>query len=295
MTQTLAELTGKEHTSFSAFTTWLDCGEKFRLQRIENIQEDPAYYLAGGSAVHHGTEVFDNMYETGQMGFAEAATTAVRSFQEYFQAALDERPKANWRAGGRKTAQNPRGEDAAWWITNGSRQVQQYADWRRTAANFPLWRSDAGTLAVELAVDPTFTGGVKVKGYIDRVFQTSDDLVVVDLKSGSREPASFLQLAVYAIAMEKEYGVRPRYGAYFMTRKAELGTIVDLSSFTEAMVARWFRNFRHGVENDIFIPHVTSMCGSCGVRQACYAVTPTLAADIDFNSDIVTSAQEVSA
>lgn len=293
MTATLAELTGKEHTSFSAFTTWLDCGEKFRLQRVEGVAEDPAYYLAGGNAVHHATEVFDKLYEREKheapaLAFGECVRIAEQAFNEDFQARLDERPGANWRAGGRKTAAFPKGEDDRWWFINGAQQVRAYADWRRMAKNFPLWRTEAGVLAVELPVDPTFTGDVKIKGYIDRVFSIQDDLVVVDLKSGSREPASFLQLAVYAIAMEKQYGVRPRYGAYYMTRKAELGNLVDLTPYTEAMVSRWFRDFRRSVEAGVFIPHVTSMCSSCGVRDACYAVSPRADHNVDFSADIVT-------
>lgn len=45
--------------SYSGFTTLLDCGEKFRLTRVDLIEEDPAWYLIGGSAVHSATEHYD--------------------------------------------------------------------------------------------------------------------------------------------------------------------------------------------------------------------------------------------
>ena len=284
MTQTLLAITGKPHISFSSFTTWLDCGERFRLQRVENIQEDPAYYLAGGTAVHVGTEKFDEMLFRG-IGFFESVNGGVAAFQHSFEEALAARPGAAWRAAGRKTAAQPNGEDADFWRHSGVAQVQKYADWRSSFHNYTLWQTEAGIPGIELAVDTTFTGDVLLKGYIDRVFSYNGQQVIVDLKSGSREPASPLQLAVYAIGMEKQYGIRPRFGAYYMTRKGELSAIVDLSVYTEAMLARWFRDFKRSVEAEVFIPHVTSMCGSCGVRQACTAINPG-ANVINFESDL---------
>lgn len=294
---TLEQLTGKAHTSYSAFTTYLDCGEKFRLQRIVGISEDPAYYLAGGSAVHEGTETFDKEWSVQGTDFTTSVQMGVEKFHNSFEMALLERPNATWRAGGRKSAANPNGEDAAWWKVDGERQVRAYADWRFGNQNtWGLWRTEAGVTAIELGVDPVFTGDVQLKGYIDRVFEVKPggDLVVVDLKSGSREPSSPLQLAVYAVAMEKQYGVRPKYGAYFMTRKASMGQAFDLTPYTEQMLSYQFRGFRKAVESKIFVPHVTMMCSSCGVRDACYAVDPTLdPPDLDFDADLnETSTQE---
>lgn len=45
--------------SYSGYSTLLECGEKFRLTRVEQIEEAPAWYLIGGSAVHSATEVYD--------------------------------------------------------------------------------------------------------------------------------------------------------------------------------------------------------------------------------------------
>lgn len=292
---TLEQITGKAHTSYSAFTTWVECGEKFRLQRVVGVNEDPGYYFAGGSAVHEATEVFDHYFEARLTEFPEAVAYAVKRFHESFERALDERPNGNWRAAGRKTSAYPNGEDAAWWRTEGPKQVAGYADWRKgNQGTWDLWTTDAGTLAVELPVEPVFTGGVQIKGYIDRVFTANGDLVVVDLKSGSREPSSPLQLAVYAVAMEKQYGVRPRWGAYYMTRKASMGVAHDLSHYTESMLAYQFRGFRKAVESGIFVPHVGMLCGGCGVRDACFAVNPDLEPpDLDFDADLnITSTQE---
>lgn len=47
------------HISYSSLTTWLDCGWKYYLTRIEKVEERPTWYLVGGSAVHTATEQYD--------------------------------------------------------------------------------------------------------------------------------------------------------------------------------------------------------------------------------------------
>ena len=47
------------HVSYSALTTYLDCGWKYYLTRVEKVIEQPTWYLAGGSAVHIATEMYD--------------------------------------------------------------------------------------------------------------------------------------------------------------------------------------------------------------------------------------------
>lgn len=52
------------HVSYSALTTWLDCGWKYFLTRVAKEIEKPTWYLAGGSAVHTATELYDKeLYE----------------------------------------------------------------------------------------------------------------------------------------------------------------------------------------------------------------------------------------
>lgn len=47
------------HVSYSALTTYLDCGWKYYLTRVVKAKEQPTWYLAGGSAVHLATELYD--------------------------------------------------------------------------------------------------------------------------------------------------------------------------------------------------------------------------------------------
>ena len=48
------------HVSYSALTTYLDCGWKYYLTRVEKLVEHPTWYFCGGSAVHTATELYDN-------------------------------------------------------------------------------------------------------------------------------------------------------------------------------------------------------------------------------------------
>jgi putative RecB family exonuclease len=47
------------HVSYSALTTWTDCGWKYWLTRVVKEDELPTWYLCGGSAVHAATEDYD--------------------------------------------------------------------------------------------------------------------------------------------------------------------------------------------------------------------------------------------
>lgn len=47
------------HLSHSQVTTYLSCPQKWLLSRELKVSERPAWYFAGGSAVHTVTEAFD--------------------------------------------------------------------------------------------------------------------------------------------------------------------------------------------------------------------------------------------
>lgn len=47
------------HLSHSQVGTYLQCPQRYKLSRLDNVTERPAWYFAGGSAVHTVTERFD--------------------------------------------------------------------------------------------------------------------------------------------------------------------------------------------------------------------------------------------
>lgn len=47
------------HISYSQYSEYVGCGERYRLTRLVGVKEDPAYWFAGGSALHEATEAID--------------------------------------------------------------------------------------------------------------------------------------------------------------------------------------------------------------------------------------------
>jgi hypothetical protein len=199
------------------------------------------------------------------------------AFNAAFQQQVDERieftgfPVQEFRAAGRATKEWPNKEDAAFWLTKGPEWVRQYIDWR-DGSPWQIWQTPFGEPAIELALEVPI-GGVTVKAIIDRIFETpSGELVVVDLKSGSRNPDSSLQLGFYAAAVEATFDRRPEWGSYYAARKAQLLPLVSLDHYTEHLLGGILRRFVKACEDDIFIPQPGGHCNSCGVARGCAIV-----------------------
>lgn len=272
----LQAVTGKDYLSHSSLSTWLDCGERFRLERIVAVPQTPAWYLIGGSAFHTATERLDK----GEL--TDPADAWRLAWDEHYAkditaAGID---PATVRAGGRASKAWPDKETADWWQAHGPQMVADYVRWRDDlfAQGWQWFPLPDGSPAVEVPIQVDFPG-VLVKGYIDRVMvNDAGELLVNDLKTGSHTPASTLQLGIYALGMQRHFGVRPILGAYYMARKVELTPVASLLHYTADLVGGWFRQAQTGIENGIFIPHVTSMCSSCSVRPHCTAFAAPLAA-----------------
>jgi len=59
MTIELLDYTIPEHISYSAFTTFVDCGYQYYLTRLLSVPEQPSVWSVGGSAFHKATEEYD--------------------------------------------------------------------------------------------------------------------------------------------------------------------------------------------------------------------------------------------
>lgn len=218
---------------------------------------------------------------------------ALDSFHAYIDGELAKyEPGTQFRAGGRKSKQWPDGEDLSWWREDGPEQIKGYIQWRETNPNLEL-AVFAGKPAVEVEVSAHIDDFLMLRGYVDRVFQdtTTGDMLIVDLKTGRNSPPSPLQLAFYRLALRQTLGVDVPQGAYYMSRKNSLGPVFDLW-YPEEVIASWLIKARVMIDNDIFIPHLTSMCGSCGVKEHCYAYNPAVPSPIFFTPINNTTVQE---
>lgn len=59
MTIQLDEYVLPEHISYSAFTTFIDCGYQYYLGRLLQLPEAPSVWSVGGSSFHTATEMWD--------------------------------------------------------------------------------------------------------------------------------------------------------------------------------------------------------------------------------------------
>jgi len=263
------------YVSYSQITSWMKCGEAYRLEKVVRVPSKPAWYFAGGSAVHTATEWFDTMTAREQ-AVADGAELFREAFQqeiEKIRAQYPDIPMLEWRASGRATKEYPGKQDGNWWDNNGPAMVQGWIDFRRSTA----WQ----LLEVEVEVDGQL-GGVPVKAYIDRVFATPEgELAVVDLKTGAREPESSYQLGWYADQYEQIFGQRPSIGAYWMARKNQMTEPESLHLWTRPRLDYWVNKFDIARKNNIYLPNVGSHCRSCGVADYCPATGGKFAAETE--------------
>jgi putative RecB family exonuclease len=200
--------------------------------------------------------------------FADEFAKAVKADEEHSGFPRDE-----WTIAGRGR------EDGAWWEENGPGLAQSFITWYESRDDVRVWITPDGVPAIELGFTAQF-GRVPVRMYIDLVLEMGNDnpaLVIVDLKSGTRKPENARQLAVYASGVERRYGIRPRYGAYFMARggplkeKTYFQTPVPLwlPQYSLDHLAGEFEMLDRGVTNQVFPAHPGEQCRRCSVAYAC--------------------------
>ena len=171
------------------------------------------------------------------------------------------------RVAGRATKSNPNKEDAAWWNEQGPVWVDQYIQWRKANTNWKIWKTPQGAKAIELELNPMIAG-VPVKMVIDRVFEVDGKLVIVDLKTSARRPASDLQLGFYKIGLELMLDVEVNLGNYWMSRDAGTGEMIDLSRYTLDSLEYLVSGFDKARQAGIFLPNLSS-CSYCGLTEHC--------------------------
>ena len=198
-------------------------------------------------------------------------------------ASIEQRTGTNpteWRTGGRVSKANPNKEDKAWWDENGKAMFQSFVTcWQETGLS--IWTTPNGTPGVELGFDVNF-GKIRVKGFADLLaVNKAGELGVVDHKTGNYIPDGPMQLGLYACLNELTYGVRPTWGAYYSARKGQFIYIDNIDRWTIPLFTELFAQFQRGLDAEIFLPNVGMACGTCGVKEYCYAVGGQLSSIYD--------------
>lgn len=254
--------------SVSQLTSYAQCGEQYRLERVAKAPSRPASWFAHGHAAHSCIEA----WEVGgrSWGAAEMADSFEESYDTEIKKLQVKWPEWDaWMTGGRKKPE----QDMLDRLTLGRYQVEEYHRYATEAAD--EWRVIASE--VEFTIE---LGHVEVYGFIDAVRQRADGSIeVADYKSGSSTPGSAAQLAVYGIAVEEYMGVRPQRGAFIKLARMKSGNAKerpttelehDLTPWTRELLADMFRDMDRAESRGIYLPSPTDDCTrTCGVSQWC--------------------------
>lgn len=266
------------HLSYSTMDAWLNCPKAVQLRKIEQAPAVPAWWFAGGSAVHAATEAYDRwslLDPTTRPRFSIAQHFAESFDAEYQEMKETEPDESRWRAAGPKD--DP--ETYQKWMKIGPLLVGNYIQWRR-ATDYVIWVADGATaempatVGIEIDLSTTFPGcSREVKAYADRIFYspTFNQIHIVDLKTGTRGPKKPFQFGVYAAGLSHKFGASAKVGAAFMNREGKLGKAFDLAKFTPEYMGKIFANMERAVEAEVFPANPGSSCRMCDVQDACYA------------------------
>jgi putative RecB family exonuclease len=175
---------------------------------------------------------------------------------------------------------------------SGPEMVQAFVDWYEHNPDIEVWVTPDGVPAIELPIEVMF-GSVPVRMVLDLVLQIGTALVVTDLKTSAKVPATPRQLGIYACGLELAYGVRPRYGTWFMNRGTgpkngpkrffQQPIELDRPQFSVAYLTREFEQFEQGIQAGVFPARPGDGCGRCGVNYACTEANGPKARELDPN------------
>lgn len=278
-----------QHTSFSTFTSWFECPKAVELRKIRKAPATPAWWFAGGSAVHAATEEYDHwtlLDPVNRPKFTVKASFEEAFFSEVKEIEGKEPDRTKWRHAGPKTA--PETYDR--WMALGPVLVGNYITWRRST-DYVIWTGpdpatggELDVVGIETDLSCTLPGcEMELKAYVDRIFWSPslEQYHIVDLKTGSRGPRTGFQFGTYAACWEQLYGLKAATGAAFMNREGSLGKPFSLEKYTPHYVGRLFSNLERAIRNDVFPAHPGSSCRMCDVQDSCFATDGPLAERYD--------------
>jgi len=278
----MTDLQIPEHLSYSQVSTILRCGEQYRLERGLGIKSRPMWAGVGGKAVHIVSEVFDRaLIETGDvMSDDEVREAFVTAFNQQInedgeRSGVD---PSLWYCSGRASKAYPNKEDMAWWDEHGPSFCLAWKSWRLTAP-WDVWIDSTGRPAIEYEFDIVL-GGQRVKGFIDRIMVHNNQLIVLDLKTNSREPDNTLQLGTYREAVRQQEQVTADIGTYWMARTGATTMPKVLTEWTRWRLDFTYAEADHRRKNNRLMAAPSPMCTACGVRDFCYAVGGSKATEV---------------
>src|SRR5882672_9536688 len=152
-----------EHVSLSQLNSWLACGERYRLDRIDRAQETPAAWSVQGTAYHQAIEYYE--FYDREPALDQIQQEYLDRYDEQISYLVETTPDLDqWMTGSRSR----RGaEDIDHRRALGVQQVELYYTWSLDTID-QVWTLPTGDKAVEVPFELDLDGLI-VKGQVDQV------------------------------------------------------------------------------------------------------------------------------
>lgn len=265
------------YRSVSQLTSWLSCGEAFRLNRIAKAPRKPAAWLLQGIAFHAAIELWER---SGRTASVEDCIAEFDSVWVLEAEQLPDVPLDQWLTGGRTKGS----VDYERRVERGRQQVRDYIEWALSQSE--VWRVHRDDrypegigieVPIRMEIGPTpQEPAVTLVGYIDQVVEYRDGSVRTrDLKTGTKLPEWPVQLGVYAMALRHQYGLEHVWrGDFYMCKNKDVTAPYDLTTYTLPLITQWFYELNLAIEQELFIPNPGGACNVCDVWQWCKVKGP---------------------
>lgn len=238
----------------------------------------PAWWNVGGNAFHRGVELYERARvlagdDPEPVGWDDES--ASRRWRELFDAettrllAESDVPMPQWRAASSGK------EGQSWWYDKGPEMLVQYVRAARKRPERLVVLGDVIGVEIDFVAD---LGGIPTRMIVDQLLwnPARQQLVVRDLKSGSRLPSDPMQLQAYAIGLQQRFGavlpsgVAQWVGRYWDARKGidAAERVLDRPEQVAAAGER-MRQFDAAERAGIYLARPSAFCVSCSARSAC--------------------------
>lgn len=266
---------GYGHRSVSQVSSFAQCGEAYRLSRVAKAPARPAAWFNHGTAYHFAIEEWENSGRTLSNSVLESLFTDL--YREEIAKSKERWPdEKDWLTGGNKKGFKDIEDREAMGVW----QVHDYVEFAEYHAD--TWRIlplEGGTYATELKFDIVLDG-VNVTGFIDQIREYRDgSLEPADLKTGTREPASTMQLGVYAQAILQNTGQLPATGVFVKAGRPATAKVAEkptkdskwtVDQWTPELLGSMFKTMDRADKLGLFLPNPQDGCErTCTVAENC--------------------------
>jgi putative RecB family exonuclease len=241
------------------------CPLSYYLGRVLKLDKSPAAWLIQGTAVHAAIESYEKSLRQATEATCLDVFESVWNVEEEKAWKQEPNPIAWQKSGVRKTE-----TDLSIRKEKGAEQVLAYIEYAQKE-NLEVWKlPDTGEPASEVPFEEDF-GGVTVRGFIDLIMveRVTDNILVRDIKTGTKVPVGNFQLATYRHAVKKKYGKDALWGDYWMAKDSKPTPAEPVGLVTETMITTQFQIMDAAERNGQYGANIGDHCGRCDVARHC--------------------------